>query len=225
MTQTEQQQLLIEWNHTQVDFPCLCVHQLFAAQVERTPNAIAVVDDNQQLTYQQLNHKANQLAHYLRKMGVGREVLVGICCDRTLEMAIGLLGILKAGGAYVPLDPTYPQERLAFMLEDSQISILLTQQQLLKSLPPHQAQIICIDDDWGDIAAHQTNNPNSNVEPENLIYTLLCVGEEEHIALFTIMLDNMLVAHGRNPYVGQRKILVAMAEMIYSADISTINIL
>ncbi|MBR8836531.1 MAG: AMP-binding protein, partial [Stigonema ocellatum SAG 48.90 = DSM 106950] len=128
LTESEKLQLLFEWNNTQVDYlQDLCIHQLFEAQVERTPDAVAVVFEDEQLTYCELNQRANQLAHYLRCVGVEPEVLVGICVVRSLSMVIGLLGILKAGGAYVPLDPAYPQERLAFILSDSQVPVLLTQ--------------------------------------------------------------------------------------------------
>jgi aspartate racemase len=114
LTEAERHQLLIEWNDTQADYPKdSCIHQLFEAQVERTPDAVAVVFEDQQLTYRQLNARANQLARYLQGLGVGPEVLVGICVERSLEMVVGLLGVLKAGGAYVPLDPAYPTERLA----------------------------------------------------------------------------------------------------------------
>jgi hypothetical protein len=115
LTQPERQQLLVEWNDTQVDYPKdVCVHQLFEAQVEQTPEAVAVVFEDQQLTYGELNRRANQVAHHLRSLGVGPDTLVGICVERSLEMIVGFLGILKAGGAYVPLDPSYPQERLGF---------------------------------------------------------------------------------------------------------------
>ncbi|MBD2690473.1 non-ribosomal peptide synthetase [Anabaena catenula] len=177
LTATERYQLLEEWNNTQVDYPQdQCIHQLFEAQVEKTPDAVAVVFENQQLTYRELNAKANQLAHYLQKLGVKPEVLVGIYVERSLEIIIALLAILKAGGAYIPLDPTYPQERLAFMLEDSQISVLLTQQHLLKALPPNYAQVVCLDSDWESIAAHQKNSVNSNVNPSNLSYTIYTSG-------------------------------------------------
>jgi non-ribosomal peptide synthetase component F len=113
LTQGEREQLLVQWNATQADYPQACLHHLFEAQVARSPDAIAAVFEDQQLTYSQLNDQANQLAHYLRKCGVGPEGLVGICVERSLEMVVGLLGILKAGGAYVPLDPEYPKDRLA----------------------------------------------------------------------------------------------------------------
>lgn len=116
LTEAERRQLLIEWNATATDYPRdKCIHELFEAQVERSPEAVAVVFEDQQLTYAELNAKANQLAHHLRGLGVGPDVLIGICAERSLEMVVGLLGTLKAGGAYVPIDPTYPKERVAFM--------------------------------------------------------------------------------------------------------------
>ncbi|MHC5829231.1 MAG: AMP-binding protein, partial [Nostoc sp.] len=121
-----------------------CIHQLFEEQVEQNPDAVAIVFENQQLTYQQLNEQANQLAHYLLTKGVTSEVLVGICVERSLEMIVGILGILKAGGAYVPLDPSYPQERLAFMIQDAAVPVLLTQSQLVDKLPKNQTLIICL---------------------------------------------------------------------------------
>ena len=121
LTPAERHQLLVEWNDTRKDYPQdTCIHALFEAQVERTPEAVAVVCEDQQLTYRQLNSRANQLAHYLRQRGVGPEALVGLCVERSLDMVVGLLGILKAGGAYVPLEPAYPPERLAGMLEDGE---------------------------------------------------------------------------------------------------------
>ncbi|MHC5719358.1 MAG: AMP-binding protein, partial [Nostoc sp.] len=135
LTQTEKT-LLVQWNDTSVKYPQhQCIHQLFEAQVERTPHAVAVVFESEQLTYCELNARANQLAHYLRSLGVGPEVLVGISVERSLSMVIGLLGILKAGGTYVPLDPTYPQERLTFILEDAQVPVLLTQGRLVEAMP------------------------------------------------------------------------------------------
>ncbi len=153
LSDRQRHQLLVEFNQTQANYPRdKCFHQLFAEQVSRTPDNIAVVCESQQLTYSELNDRANKLASYLQTLGVGAEVLVGICVERSPLMLIGLLGILKAGGAYVPLDPTYPQERLAFMLEDSAVAVLLTQQHLKASLPQTQARIICLDTDWEKIA-------------------------------------------------------------------------
>ncbi|MEG4408869.1 amino acid adenylation domain-containing protein [Microcoleus sp. MON2_D5] len=152
------------------------IHQLFESQVERTPDAVAVVFEGQQLTYRELNVKANQLAHYLRSIGVRPEVLVGICVERSFDMIVGILGILKAGGAYVPLDPTYPHERLAFMLEDSSVPVLLTQARLVKSLPKHQARIVCLDTDWEIIERQSEANLISEVKLDNLAYVIYTSG-------------------------------------------------
>ncbi|MGA9377367.1 MAG: amino acid adenylation domain-containing protein, partial [Phormidium sp.] len=178
LTEKEQHQLLIEWNNTQVDYPLnKCLHQLFEEQCLKTPEALAVVYESQQLTYSELNNRANQLAHYLRSLGVGANVLVGICVERSLEMVIGLLGILKAGGAYVPLDSEYPTERLQFMLEDSSVATLLTQQQLRDKLPEHQAKLVCLDSDWEQIQQWKSENPIAvGVKPENLAYIIYTSG-------------------------------------------------
>jgi amino acid adenylation domain-containing protein len=177
LTATERHQLLVECNNTWAEYPQdKCIHQLFEEQVERSPNAVAVVLEGEQLTYRELNVKANQLAHYLRSLGVGPEVLVGICVERSLEMVISLLGVLKAGGAYVPLDPNYPSERLAFMLEDSSVPVLLTQQKLVDKLPPNSTRVVCLDSDWEEIAAYSEKNPNSTVRPQNLAYVIYTSG-------------------------------------------------
>ncbi|WP_179198327.1 non-ribosomal peptide synthetase [Nostoc sp. T09] len=170
-------QLLFEFKQTEANYPKnKCIHQLFAEQVERTPDNIAVAFNSQQLTYTELNTRANQLANYLQRLGVSAEVLVGICVERSLEMLVGILGIIKAGGAYVPLDPHYPQERLAFMLEDTQVSVLLAQQHLLEGLPNHNAQTICLDTDWETIAQESQDNPLLTASPENLAYVIYTSG-------------------------------------------------
>ncbi|MBD2410736.1 amino acid adenylation domain-containing protein [Nostoc calcicola FACHB-3891] len=177
LTAAEQHQLLVEWNDTQTDYPKnTCIHQLFEAQTARTPNNIAVIFENEQLTYQQIERRANQLAHYLIALGVKPEVRVGICVERSLDLIVALLGILKAGASYVPLDPAYPQDRLAFMLSDSQISILVTQQHLLETLPSHQAKVVFLDTDRDAIAAHQQNSPQTYIAADNLIYTIYTSG-------------------------------------------------
>ncbi len=132
LAQADRHRVLVEWNDTVATYPQeKCLHHLFEAQVERTPDAVAVIFADQRLTYRDLNGRANQLAHHLRARGVGPEVLVGLCVERSFEMMVGLLGILKAGGAYLPLDPSYPKERLAFMLADSCVSTLLVTQTTL----------------------------------------------------------------------------------------------
>ncbi|MUH00601.1 amino acid adenylation domain-containing protein, partial [Scytonema sp. UIC 10036] len=177
LTQPEQQQLLVGWNDTGVDYPLdKCIHQLFEEQVERTPDAVAVVYENEQLTYHQLNCRANQLAHYLRSLGVKPDTLVGICVKRSLEMVVGLLGILKAGGAYVPLDPDYPTDRLRFVLEDAALPVLLTQQSLLEFLPEFTAQVVCLDSDRQLITQHSLENSLSGSQPENLAYVIYTSG-------------------------------------------------
>ena len=181
LSEAERQQLLVEWNNTQADYPIKqCIHNLFEAQVERaslTPDAIAVVFEDQQLTYRELNQRANQLAHHLRSLGVGPEVLVGICMERSLEMMVGLLGILKAGGAYVPLDSAYPQERLALILEDAKPLVLLTQKHLVAELPKHRAKVVCIDADWEiHTFSSAQENPISSVTAENLAYVIYTSG-------------------------------------------------
>ncbi|AFY49162.1 amino acid adenylation enzyme/thioester reductase family protein [Nostoc sp. PCC 7524] len=152
------------------------LHELFTTQVERTPNAIAVKFEQQQITYQELNNRANQLAHHLHTLGVQQETLVGVCLERSLEMVVCLLGILKAGGAYVPIDPEYPQERIAYMLEDSQIQVLLTQEKLLNQIPHHQAHTICVDTEWNKISTQPKTNPQSEVKADNLAYVIYTSG-------------------------------------------------
>lgn len=153
-----------------------CIHLLFEAQVEKTPEAIAVVFENQTLTYQELNQRANQLAYHLINQGVEPEVLVGICVERSLEMIVGLLGILKAGGAYVPLDPAYPTERLAFILADTQVPVILTQAHLVDSLPACAAQVICLDSDWEAISQHASENPTERAITSHLMYVIYTSG-------------------------------------------------
>jgi len=177
LTPAAENQILLQWNNTQSEYPQdKCLHQLFDVQVKRTPDEVAVVFGNQKLTYQQLNCRANQLAHYLRSLSVGADVLVALCVERSLEMVVGLLGILKAGGAYVPLDPDYPKERLAYMLSDSQVSVLLTQNKLVNQLPEHKADIICLDTDWETISHKSEQNPVSGAVAENLAYIIYTSG-------------------------------------------------
>ena len=172
----EREQVLVEWNRTEVEYPQRCVHELFEEQVERTPEAIAVEYEGRRLSYGELNRRANQLGHHLRKQGVGPEVLVGICVERSLEMMVGILGILKAGGAYVPLDPEYPSERLAFMLEDSGVPVLLSQSHLLNRLPAVWGQIVCLDSEWEQIAEQSTANLEIPLEAGNAAYVIYTSG-------------------------------------------------
>ncbi|HLM56810.1 MAG TPA: amino acid adenylation domain-containing protein [Pyrinomonadaceae bacterium] len=173
----ERRQLLIDFNDTKAAYPLdRCLHQLFEEQAARTPDAVAVVFEQGRMTYAELNGRANQLAHHLRRLGVGPEAPVGICVERSLEMVFGLLGILKAGAAYVPLDPSYPGERLSFMLDDSHVPVLLTQRRLLDLLPEHQARVLCLDDGGETFGEESRENPRSEVEPANLAYVIYTSG-------------------------------------------------
>jgi amino acid adenylation domain-containing protein/non-ribosomal peptide synthase protein (TIGR01720 family) len=173
-----EEELLRSWNDTQTSYPDpnRWIHQLFEAQVEQTPQAIALVYEDKSLSYHQLNQRANQLAHYLQAHGVGPEIRVGVCMERSLEMVIALYGILKAGGAYLPLDPTYPQERLTFMLQNAQATLLLTQRHLLPLLPVQPIPIICLDANWDVMADQATHNPDSGVGGDNLAYVIYTSG-------------------------------------------------
>ncbi|WP_375511200.1 amino acid adenylation domain-containing protein [uncultured Nostoc sp.] len=212
LTETEQHQLLEEWNNTHTDYPQnKCIHQLFEEQVERTPDAVAVVFEDQQLTYQELNIRANQLAHHLQTMGVRPEVLVGICVDSSLEMVVGLLAILKAGGAYLPLDPRLPQERLAYMLSDSQVKVLLTQKQIIGELPQTTTNVVVLDRDWEAICQYSQFNPVSGVKPFNLayvIYTSGSTGQPKGVAIpHSAICNHMLWMQANFPLTETDKVL------------------
>ena len=175
LSAAERHTIVREWNETAHPVAPATLPQLFEAQVERTPDAIAAVFEDQCLNYAELNARANQLAHHLRSQGVGPEVVVGLCVERSLEMLIGLLGILKAGGAYLPLDPSYPEERLAFMLQDAGATVLLTQANLADTLP-HTAQVFCLDRDWNSLAGHSDRNPTHLISRQNLAYVIYTSG-------------------------------------------------
>lgn len=179
LTPAEQHQLLITWNQTQqnLDFlPQPVFHRLFEAQVEKTPTAIALVFEDQALSYQALNHRSNQLAHYLQQWGVRPDVLVAVCLDRSIDLIVTVLAILKAGGAYVPLDPTYPQARLAFMLEDAQPALLITQQSLSQQFATCNLPWICLDRVWQTVAQYCRDNPISSTNAANLAYLIYTSG-------------------------------------------------
>ncbi len=167
----------VAWNATQAQYPDdTCIHHMFEAQVERTPEAIALTFEDQALTYAALNCRANQLAHYLRELGVGPEVLVGLYVERSFEMIVGLLGILKAGGAYVPLDAASPPARLAIALEDAQARVVLTQDSLRETLRAYQGKVLCLDTDWPEIARRSQKNPRAIANAENLCYVIFTSG-------------------------------------------------
>ncbi|HEY6411705.1 MAG TPA: condensation domain-containing protein, partial [Ktedonobacteraceae bacterium] len=176
LTENERRQLLGEWNATETPYAAdKCIHQLFEEQALRRPEAIALVFEKQTMTYRELNTRANQLAHRLQRLGVGTETCVGLCMDRSLEMVVGLLGILKAGGAYVPLDPLYPRERLAFMLQDTQAPVLLTQPALFDMLPTQGLEVICLDG-WDGIEQEAVENLMNVTHAGNLAYVMYTSG-------------------------------------------------
>lgn len=223
LTAAQQHQLLVEWNDTKTESPCdQCIHQLFEVQVERTPDRVAVVFEDQQLTYWELNHRANRLAHYLQSLGVGPEVLVGLWVERSLDMVVGLLGILKAGGAYVPIDPSYPQERLEYMLSNAQTHVLLTQRQLLNRLPNHQGRVLCLDADWDIVSA---SNPASSTTSENLayvIYTSGSTGKPKGVQVLHKGVVNFLKSMQRKPGLTESDILLAITSI--SFDIAALEL-
>ncbi len=177
LTEAEKHQLLVEWNDIEADYPKnVCLHQLVERQVEKTPDAVAIIFGNQQLTYKELNCRANQFAHYLQAMGVKPQTPVAIFMELCLDVAVGILGITKAGGVLLPLDLKYPKERLAFILEETQAPVLLTQQRLLTELPPYQGDIVCLDTSWQTITKQSLENPDTDVKPENLAYILYTSG-------------------------------------------------
>ncbi|HLK54917.1 MAG TPA: amino acid adenylation domain-containing protein [Chthonomonadaceae bacterium] len=181
LSETERHQLLVEYNTPQIYFqPELCLHQLIQHQVAQTPEAIAVTFEDQHLTYQQLNARANQLAHYLIDQGVGPDRLVGLYVERSLEMVVGILGILKAGAAYLPLDPSYPQERIAYMLEDSQAALLLIQRSLQQNLTELPVPSFCLDTEAEILASYPTEDPETSVTPDNLAYVIYTSGSTGH---------------------------------------------
>ena len=175
LSEAERDQLLVQWNRTQREYSQdRCIHELFAEQAARTPQGIALQYEEQSLSYAELEERANQLAHYLKTLGVGPDVIVGLCVERSIEMVVGLLGILKAGGAYLPLDPEYPKERLAFMLEDAQASVLLTQSALRDRASAHT--VVFLDQEWARIAEHAQSAPITRVLPHNLAYVIYTSG-------------------------------------------------
>jgi amino acid adenylation domain-containing protein len=177
LTEAEREQLVVNWNRTEVEYPReKCIHQLFEEQVSQIPETVAVDYEARWLTYQELHQNANQLAHYLQKLGVGPEVKVGICMERSLEMVVSLLAILKAGGAYVPLDPTYPDSRLRYMAADSNIDIVLAQPSTIDRFVESNARIICPGSEWEEIAGNSTAAPECLATSDNLAYVIYTSG-------------------------------------------------
>jgi amino acid adenylation domain-containing protein len=173
LEEVERHRLLVEWSSAQAEYPRhLCVHELFAEQAGRSPDAIAVAFGAEALTYAELDRKANQLAHHLLKLGVGLETTVGLCVERSLELVVAKLGILKAGAACLPMATTFPQERIAFLLDDTGARVLLTLRQVLPRLPQAPCEVVCLDRDWQAISEMPAQDPRVEVGPANLSYVI-----------------------------------------------------
>jgi natural product biosynthesis luciferase-like monooxygenase protein len=227
LTEAEEHELVSARNNTAADYPQdRCIHHLFESQVERTPEAIAVTFHEQQLSFSELNDRANQLAHYLCGLGVGPELPVGICLDRSLDLMVGLLGTLKAGGAYLPLDPALPKERLAYMIEDARVSVVLTRERLIEKLPPHSAMAICLDSGWAEIAVERESNPQSGVLTDDLcyiIYTSGSTGRPKGVMINHRNVVNFFI--GMDGRIGCDEQDVFLAVTSISFDISVLELL
>jgi amino acid adenylation domain-containing protein len=234
LTEEERFQLLVEWNDTRKEYPRgECIHQLFEDQAAQTPNAVAVIsflgktghNVCKQTTYGELNQRANQLASYLQKLGVGPEVPVGICMERSLEMVVGLLGILKAGGAYLPLDQDYPKERLAFMLQEAQAPVLITQERLVAGLPGKELQIVCLDSYWKIISQESDKNQDSRTVPQNLaylIYTSGSTGQPKGVLIENRSVVNIITSFNREYNLGADDRIIQQASISFDVSVNEI---
>ena len=217
-TGDERRRLLVEWNDTAMRYPAQCMHELFAAQARATPDRVAVQFEDGQLTYRELDERSNRLAHHLVALGVGPDILVGICVERSLDMLVGLLGILKAGGAYVPIDPAYPAERQEYMLTNSQAPVVVTEERLVDGLPIGDAKVVCLDRDRDDVSAHPAHAPVLSSDPEQLayvIYTSGSTGQPKGVQIPHRALVNFLVTMGETPGLNDDDVLVAVTTLSF----------
>jgi amino acid adenylation domain-containing protein len=219
LTDAETHQLVVEWNRTQMEYARdLGVHQLFESQAARTPNATAVVFDGKSLTYAELDRRSNQLARHLILLGAKTDGLIAICLERSLDMLVGLLGILKAGSAYVPLDPAYPPDRIAFMLENSEAPLLVTQASLKQHLPASHAKVVLIDSDWTEIAEQSDKNPTLAHKPENrayVIYTSGSTGKPKGVEIPHAAVVNFLTTMAKQPGMAAGDRLLAVTTLCF----------
>jgi len=228
LTAAEERKVLVEWNDSHADYDAAKTFvRLFEEQVERTPDATAVIFEQERLTYRTLNRRANRLAHHLRAEGVGPEVLVGICVERSIEMLVGLLGIAKAGGAYVPLDPSYPSSRLAFMLEDAGVRLLLTQERHVGRLAEarHGARVLCLDADWETISRQGESDLPGGATTSNLayvIYTSGSTGRPKGVQVSHLALANLLHAMRSGPGLEARDKILSVTTP--SFDIAAVEL-
>lgn len=231
VTKEKSDGFLTDGNNTAIKYPQdKCIYQLFEQQVEETPNSVAVVFEKKQLTYQKLNSKANQLASYLQDLGVGPEILVGLYIERSLEMVIAMLGILKAGGAYVPIEPAYPTERLAFMLEDAGLSIVVTQEKLVAKLGNLttlgiSSQIVSLDNDWEKISQQSPENLDSKISSESLayiIYTSGSTGKPKGVQIAHKSVVNLLQAIATYPGLSTDDTILALTTISFDVSVPEI---
>jgi amino acid adenylation domain-containing protein/non-ribosomal peptide synthase protein (TIGR01720 family) len=226
LTAAEKEQILITFNQTDKDYPKdKCIHQLFEEQVKLYPDNIALVYENQQFTYQQLNSQANQLAHYLQNLGVKPDDLVGICLERSSELIISLLAIIKAGAAYLPLDPDYPLERLSYMIDHSQVKVILTKEYLTSLTVDSSTKIIYLDHLENTVSVQSQDNPVSEVKPENLayvIYTSGSTGKPKGIQIQHQGLVNLLTTMKKQPGINKKDVFNAVATICF--DIAGVEI-
>ena len=226
LTNAERQQLLVDWNDTKTNYPKdKCLHSLFEAQVENSPDIVAAVFEDEQVTYRELNSRANQLAHYLKKLGVGPGVLVGLCLKRSIDMIVGLLGILKAGGAYLPIDPELPRERMGFIINDAHVSLLVIQSGLEKIVPSFSGARVTMDRDWCEIARESAANVGQQQSPNHLayvIYTSGSTGQPKGVMIQQSSLVNFLASMAREPGLTEADTLLAVTNL--SFDISALEI-
>ena len=226
LTEAERRRILVEWNDTRTaPLPARCIHELFEAQVERTPAATAVVFGDERLTYRELDERANRLARYLRTLDVGAEVLVGILMERSVEMIVALLGILKAGGAYLPLDPSYPQERLTFMAEDARLKVLLTEENLASLLSQTVAHVVKLDSQWAMIEPLDGGRLSDTSAAHNLayvIYTSGSTGRPKGVLVQHHGLCNMIKAFARAAEIDAQSRVLQFASFGFDASVPEI---
>lgn len=217
--ETDRKQALIDWNETRADYARhACVHQLFEAQVQATPDAVAVTFEGQQLTYAELNERANQLGGYLRNLGVKPGVMVGVFTERSLDMIVALLGVMKSGGAYVPMDPTYPPERISFVLADASVPVLLTQEKLAQSLGALPTRLIFLDTAWEEVRRQSAGAPLAQVTPDDIayvIYTSGSTGKPKGVEVSHRAVVNFLNSMRKKPGLQAQDTLVAVTTLSF----------